>query len=84
MLAELSDIQETFRSLFRDLYKEVEGDSDLHAREDAIVAIAIAHLEMTNSHGDEPYLTEPNENYIMAAIEFLDNLDTMNMTVTCK
>lgn len=78
LLGDLSQVQETYRGMLRSLYVGAEGISDL--TEDNVIAVCVAHWQMTVDHSGDPY-HEPTENDVMNAIEFIDNLDTLGKAV---
>lgn len=77
MLSDLSELQETYRGLFRDLYKE-GGADDID--EDAIVAVCVAFMEMRALRTGDPY-EEATGDDVIAAIEFIDHLHTQGKAV---
>jgi hypothetical protein len=81
LIQDLSFVQETYRGLIRDLYPD--GISVEVITEDAVVAACCAFHEMQVSHGGDPEV-EPSESDVLAAIEFLDHLDTLGKQVTSK
>lgn len=79
MLNELSQLQETYRSIFRSLYKEEDGNEDIRTQEDSVVAVCVANHAMGHAE-----FIEPTEDDVLSAIEFLDHLDTLNFVVGSK
>jgi hypothetical protein len=92
LLAELSEIQETYRGMLTDLrnkedrsYREVMTASE-GMDDEALISVACVLLEISNDHNAQyqDQLRDPEENDLLYAQEFIDHLDTLGKIILSK
>jgi len=87
LLAELSDIQETYRGILTDLRQKEDRSfievmtASVGMDDEALVSVACVFFEMW---GDITGVDSPEEKDLLAAQEFIDHLDTLGKVIVSK